>query len=142
MHKDAPPSQQQQQQQAKAKPDPSNTSFDFSPHGGVTFKENPNLNLQMVGTGYGGDDSHATSAASDVPRLSQPLSKARRRVSRGTWLARCSWCETLTPAPGFYPRPTLVFRGKLLCGWDEALSALIFHCMRRLQMTVENDNLA
>ena len=135
MHKDAPPSQQQQQQQqTKAKSEPSNTSFDFSPHGGVTFKENPNLNLQMVGTGYGGEDSHA--AASDAPRPSQPLSKARRRVSRGTWLARCSWGETLTPTPGFCPRPTRVFRGKLLCGWDEALNALIFHCMRRLQITV------
>ena len=90
MHKDAPPpQQQQQQQQAKAKPEPSNTSFDFSPHGGVTFKENPNLNLQMVGTGYGGDDSHAPAEKPRRPRrwatmafkASRPSSDLRSRAT-------------------------------------------------------------
>ena len=71
------------------------SSFDYSPHGGVTFKENPNLSLQMVGTAYGGDDtsggavgggggvSSSTNLGAVDPRPVQSLSKSRRRVSRG-----------------------------------------------------------
>jgi hypothetical protein len=52
--------------------------LDFSPHGGVTFKENPGLNLQMVGTGFG-DDSHPIE-----PKTVSYANKARERRRFGS----------------------------------------------------------
>ena len=54
--------------------------FDFSPHRGVTFKENRNLDLQMVGTGYGED---AAGHQIESTKSTSYVSKHRRRVSKG-----------------------------------------------------------
>ena len=55
--------------------------FDYSPHRGVTFKENRNLDLQMVGTGYGED---AAAHQVETTKSTSYVTKHRRRVSKGT----------------------------------------------------------
>lgn len=78
-------------------PDNSNSS-EFNPLSGVTFRDNPNSDVAVVGRGYAADEdaNPLLSIHRSSPAMMQTKkNKDRRRFSRGLWLLIQSFSSVL-----------------------------------------------
>ena len=64
--------------------DPNTIFVDYSPQSGVTFRENKNSDVQIVGKGYN-DDASSTDSRSTLNGITNNR-KDRRRVTKGNYL--------------------------------------------------------
>ena len=63
--------------------DPNTIFVDYSPQSGVTFRENKNSDVQIVGKGYN-DDASSTDSRSTLNGITNNR-KDRRRVTKGNY---------------------------------------------------------
>lgn len=56
--------------------------IDFKPHGGVTFRENHNSNVSIIGRGYG-EDSHVQDPKPSVPHKRGERRRPNANNNRG-----------------------------------------------------------
>ena len=65
--------------------DPNTIFVDYNPQSGVTFRENKNSDVQIVGKGYN-DETSSTDSRSTLNGITNNRTKDRRRVTKGNYL--------------------------------------------------------
>lgn len=65
--------------------DPNTIFVDYNPQSGVTFRENKNSDVQIVGKGYN-DDTSSSDSRSTVNGITNSRTKDRRKVAKGKYI--------------------------------------------------------